>query len=397
MINHKIFSILVLFLFSIPLLAQDDDTTRFVSPVDKGNLVDNGDFENYSGKLNKAGKFLLVESWDVLTPARADYFETNNELNLIGIPDNMYGSQESYSGTHYAGINAFSYDPKNLRSYIFTELNAPLQKGQLYCVKYFVNLADRSRFAVANLGVYFSDSKIQEDEKGNVFYEAQIKNDFQKVLKNTRQWEVVCNVLTATGKEKYFVIGNFDTDQKTVKEKVLSPKTMDGPQVQMAYYYVDYISIKPVNRFSDCNCSAKKDRGPDIVYSKAETVDETAEDTEIVKSSTIYFGFLKKDMNSSAKADLDRLAAIMEKNENYRLKIIGHMDNEEADELGNDEDAKAFSRDRAYAALDYLASIGLDKSRIDIYGYANTRPANKGTTPLSKAKNRRVEFELIDD
>jgi outer membrane protein OmpA-like peptidoglycan-associated protein len=395
--NHKLFSILVLFIFSIPLLAQDEDTTRFVSPVDKGNLVDNGDFENYTGKLTKQGKFYLVDSWEVLTSTRVDYFEKNNELGLIGIPDNMYGSQDSYSGTHYAGINAFSYDPKIFRSYIFTELNAPLRKGQLYCVKYFVNLADRSRFAIANLGVYFSDSKLEQGEKVNVFFDAQIKNDFQKVLKNTHQWETVCNVLTATGKEKYFVIGNFDTDQKTVKEKVIAPKTMDGLQVQMAYYYVDYISIKPVNRFSDCNCSGKKDRGPDIVYSKAETIDETAEDSEIIKNSTIYFGFLKKDLNSSGKTDLDRLADIMEKNANYRLKITGHVDSEEAADLGDDEAAKAFSRDRAYDALDYLAGKGLDKSRMDVYGFGKTYPASKGSTPLSKAKNRRVEFELIND
>jgi outer membrane protein OmpA-like peptidoglycan-associated protein len=396
--NLRIFTIAVLIFASISLSAQrDGDTTHFESPVDRGNMLENGDLENYTGKLNKNGRFYLVDSWDVLSTTRADYFEEDNELAMIGIPDNVYGSQKAFNGEHYAGINAFSFDPKNNRSYIYTALKSPLQKGQLYCVKYYVNLADRSRFAIANLGAYFSDSKFKDDEDGNVFFEAQIMNDNQKILKNIHQWEVVCNVLTATGKEEYFVIGNFDTDQNTVKEEVIAPIDMEGTQVQMAYYYIDYISVSPVARFSDCNCSARKERGPDIVYSKAETVDETAADEEIIKGSTIYFGFLKKDMNSSAKSDLDRLVSIMEDNENYRVKITGHVDSEEAADLGDDEAAKDFSRDRAYAALDYISDNGINKSRFDVYGYGKTYPANSGSTPLSKAKNRRVEFELITD
>ena len=395
-IRIRLLLVSLLFL-SVSVVAQEDDSTYISSPVDEGNLVNNGDFENYSGKLNKEGKFYLVDSWDVLTSARADYFEAGNPLKSIGIPNNIYGEQEAFSGQHYAGLNAFSYDPKNLRSYLFTELNGPLQKGQLYCVKYLINLADRSRFAIANLGAYFSDSKLENDGGGNVFYEAQINNEFQKVLKNTLKWDVVCNVHTATGKEKYFAIGNFETDSKTIKEKINTPESLDAPQVQMAYYYIDYISVKPVDRFSDCNCSAKNERGPDIIYSKENSIDESSSDKEIIDNSTIYFGFLKKEMNSSAKSDLDRLASIMEKDETYRVKITGHADSEEEIELGGNDAVKDFSRERAYAALDYLAKKGIKKSRFDVYGLGDSSRASSGSTPLSKAKNRRVEFELISD
>ena len=395
--NHTILLFVSLLILSVPVMAQNDDSTYISSPVDEGNLVYNGDFENYTGKLSKTGKFYLVDSWDVLTSARADYFEKGNALKSIGIPNNVYGEQEAYSGQHYAGINAFSYDPKNLRSYVFTELKASLQKGQLYCVKYVVNLADRSRFAVANLGAYFSESKLENEGVGNVFFEAQINNEFQKVLKNTLKWDVVCNVLTATGKEKFLVIGNFETDSKTIKEKIIAQESVDAPQVQMAYYYIDYISVKPVVRFSDCNCSSVKKRGPDIIYSKENSVDESSSDKEIIDNSTIYFGFLKKEMNSSARTDLDRLAAIMEKDETYRVKITGHADSEEAIEYGGSEEVKEFSRERAYAALDYLSDKGIEKNRFDVYGLGDASRASSGNTPLSKAKNRRVEFELIVD
>lgn len=395
--NHIRLLFVSLLILSVPIMAQEEDSTYISSPVDEGNLVNNGDFENYAGKLNKEGKFNLVDSWDVLTSERADYFEAGSVVKSIGIPENIYGEQEAYSGGHYAGMNAFSYDPKSLRSYLFTELNAPLQKGQLYCVKYVVNLADRSRFAIANLGAYFSESKLENDEDDNVFFEAQINNEFQKVLKNTLKWEVVCNVLTATGKEKYLAIGNFETDSKTIKEKINAPESTDAPQVQMAYYYIDYISVKPVVRYSDCNCSSKKERGPDIIYSKENSVDESSSDKEIVDNSTIYFGFLKKEMNSSARSDLDRLASIMEKDESYRVEITGHADSEEAIELGGNDAVKDFSRERAYEALDYLANKGIKKSRFDVYGLGDSSRASGGSSPLSKAKNRRVEFKLISN
>ena len=118
--KHIILFLVSWLFLSGTVIAQEDDSTYISSPVDEGNLVNNGDFENYSGKLNKEGKFYLVDSWDVLTSGRADYFEAGSAIKSIGIPNNIYGEQEVYSGQHYAGINTFSYDPKNLRSYLFT-------------------------------------------------------------------------------------------------------------------------------------------------------------------------------------------------------------------------------------------------------------------------------------
>lgn len=386
------FLALLLFIFGLSITPSFSQDT-----IIDGNLVPNGDFENYSGKLIKMGRFYLVDSWDELTPAKADLFEKDNPLDQISIPENMYGYQEAFSGDHYVGINAFSYDPKNYRTYLVAKLIEPLKKGELYCVKYFVNLSDRSRMGVANLGAYFASSDESTEERINLYFEAQIKNNFQKVLKNRASWETVCNVLTATGKEKYLIIGNMDTDAETISEKLGPPEGLSGPQVQMAYYYVDDVSVKSIDRFSACNCSAKKERGPDIVYSKASAIDEKASDEEVISGSTIYFGFLKKEINSSAKVDLDRLASLLIAHPAYRVKISGHTDQEEAQEIKGDQVREELARDRAYAALDYLAKKGLKKSRFDVYGMDDKVPASYSQTPLSKAKNRRVEFELITD
>jgi outer membrane protein OmpA-like peptidoglycan-associated protein len=365
--------------------------------TDKENLVENAELEAYSGKLKKLGKFYMVEEWNAYTLERPDFFEMGNENPEIGIPSNIYGYQDAHSGSHYAGINAFSYDPKNFRSYLYTELAEPLEKGKMYCVKYYVSLADNSKFAVANLGAFFTKREMEDDQevKQNVYEEAQVKNNMQKVLKNTRSWEVVCNVYTALGKERYLIVGNFDADNETVYEKIQPPAGLKEPQIQMAYYYVDDVSVVPIDNYAQCNCSAKKDRGPDVVYSKSASISEDMSATDLVASSTIYFGFLKKDLNSSAQVDLDRLAQLMIENPSYRLKITGYTDKEEAQEAKEDPNYDSVSRDRAYVAIDYIASKGVDKSRMDAFGLGDTSPASSGNTPLSKAKNRRVEFILL--
>ena len=85
----------------------------------------------------------------------------------------------------------------------------------------------------------------------------------------------------------------------------------------------------------------------------------------------------------------------MIENPSYRLKITGYTDKEEAQEAKEDPNYDSVSRDRAYVAIDYLASKGVDKSRMDAFGLGDTSPASSGNTPLSKAKNRRVEFILL--
>ena len=199
----KITLLLLFFSFAFaPLFSQDVN--------DKENLVKNAELEAYSGKLKKLGKFYMVEDWDSYTIIKPDYFEVGNEEPEIGIPSNVYGYQDAHSGSHYAGITAFSYDPKIFRSYLYTELNEPLEKGKMYCVKFYVSLAENSKFAVANLGAYLSKKPAPDaEDKENFYVEASVKNNLQRPLKNTRSWELVCNVFTSLGKEKYLVIGNY--------------------------------------------------------------------------------------------------------------------------------------------------------------------------------------------
>ena len=54
------------------------------------------------------------------------------------------------------------------------------------------------------------------------------------------------------------------------------------------------------------------------------------------------------------------------------------------------------SHQRAKAVADYLILQGLDKSKIQTFGFGSTKPISDNTTEKGRAENRRVEFKLIE-
>jgi hypothetical protein len=59
-------------------------------------------------------------------------------------------------GENYAGIRAFSYGDKEPRSYVSAKLKVPLTKDAMYCVTFYVSLAEASKYACNNIGMNFS-------------------------------------------------------------------------------------------------------------------------------------------------------------------------------------------------------------------------------------------------
>ncbi len=89
-------------------------------------------------------------------------------------------------------------------------------------------------------------------------------------------------------------------------------------------------------------------------------------------------------------ASLDTLADLLVKNPKYRLMISGYTDN-----VGGKESNKKLSEERAFAVRDYLVTKGVDESRLNAYGYGESNPISDNDTPEGRAKNRRVEFEIL--
>jgi len=75
-----------------------------------------------------------------------------------------------------------------------------------------------------------------------------------------------------------------------------------------------------------------------------------------------------------------------------RVKITGYTDS-----IGSDEYNKKLSMRRAVAVRDYLVSLGVDKSKLEVYGEGKANPVADNKTAAGRAKNRRVEVEVVGE
>lgn len=88
---------------------------------------------------------------------------------------------------------------------------------------------------------------------------------------------------------------------------------------------------------------------------------------------------------------LDDLVKIMKDNPEIKIEISGHSDN-----TGNTQLNINLSNDRAQSCKEYVISKGISADRLTSIGYGPNKPIVENDTPSKRAKNRRVEFKIID-
>lgn len=103
----------------------------------------------------------------------------------------------------------------------------------------------------------------------------------------------------------------------------------------------------------------------------------------------IYFTQDSAALDSVAKATLDNQAAWLNSNPAWLLKLQGF-----ADDSGSASRMEALSQKRADAAMAYLASKGVDASRMWAKGYGKDREVRDCEDRSCKVQNRRVVSNL---
>ncbi len=173
-----------------------------------------------------------------------------------GVPLNIFGYRQAHSGISYAGICAYfdtMYAKKtlgyNFRNYIQVKLNSILVTGEVFCVQFFVSLADTCKYACNDMGAYFSDSLIYEDPSCRVksYLTPQIANNpISTPLTDKVNWIRIAGCFIAKGGEHYIVIGNFKDDTSSSIDSVGSQTGVGSWDAEEAYYYVDDISVREI-------------------------------------------------------------------------------------------------------------------------------------------------------
>jgi outer membrane protein OmpA-like peptidoglycan-associated protein len=165
------------------------------------------------------------------------------------------------------------------------------------------------------------------------------------------------------------------------------PNTQSGVQV-------DAVGC-PISRDSDSDgIDDPRDRCPDTV--SGTRVDAagcpilfTEERTPVVLRD-VTFETGRATLKSESFAVLDQVAVSLVGNPEIRIEIAGHTDN-----VGLEVSNLELSQARADAVLRYLATKGVEPTRMVAKGYGEWLPVAPNTTAQGRAQNRRVELRQL--
>ena len=106
-------------------------------------------------------------------------------------------------------------------------------------------------------------------------------------------------------------------------------------------------------------------------------------------NSAILFDTNKATLKAKSKTDLTEFAQVLKRYPDTDLVIEGHTDN-----TGKKARNEKLSVARAEAVVGFLATAGVDRTRMTGRGFADDRPVGDNKTDAGRKLNRRVEVQI---
>ncbi len=117
---------------------------------------------------------------------------------------------------------------------------------------------------------------------------------------------------------------------------------------------------------------------------------EKAEKGSKVVLNNIFFDTDKWDLKEESKTELNLVTKYLQTNPKIKVQISGHTDN-----VGDKTYNQNLSEKRATSVVDYLINAGIPKEQLVIKGFGEAKPQVENNSVENKAKNRRIEFEIL--
>jgi OmpA-OmpF porin, OOP family len=117
----------------------------------------------------------------------------------------------------------------------------------------------------------------------------------------------------------------------------------------------------------------------------------TIQGTQLVLVQQIHFKTGSDEILSDSQGLLLQLKQVLaERADIARVAVDGHTDN-----VGSEPKNLALSRRRALSVVRWLVQNGIDERRLEARGFGPRQPLAPNTTEDGRAKNRRVEFNIL--
>lgn len=136
----------------------------------------------------------------------------------------------------------YTHATVEVKEYIYQQLNPPLKADSIYCLSFFVNLADRSPLMIKTIGAYFSVNTPTLVTYYYINATPQVVN-ISGFITDTIGWTEIQGCFTAQGGEKFITIGNFNSNANTDTASANPVNPLTGTGNHIAYYYIDSVTL----------------------------------------------------------------------------------------------------------------------------------------------------------
>ncbi len=201
------------------------------------NLVPNPGFETITSCVPIAGGVNIgyLPPWDSPSDGTPDADNTCNPISSCSVPYNGWGFQHPHSGNGYVGLGFYAFSSgQDAKEYLQVKLDSTLIAQHVYCASFFISLANSTKIACNNAGIYFSLTHTYVTNSTTLNFVPQINDT--NIISDTAGWTMISGQYTAGGGEKYIVIGNFFSNALTD-----TIHTNGGNSAN--YYYLDDVSV----------------------------------------------------------------------------------------------------------------------------------------------------------
>jgi outer membrane protein OmpA-like peptidoglycan-associated protein len=119
------------------------------------------------------------------------------------------------------------------------------------------------------------------------------------------------------------------------------------------------------------------------------TVTRVGEGITVTFPNGLLFLFDSDDIRPAARENLETFAASLIKYPRTNTLVVGHTDSK-----GTGKYNEGLSERRAQSALDFLSTLGIDRTRMRISGRGSREPVATNETDAGREQNRRVEVAI---